>query len=123
MIAFKSKAIESQFDDIKPRLRALLTCAGGYMFFKYGVTIVITSLIREGRGTHVWGNGADIRTSNLTEKEGDDLVEFIKWQLPYFLKTPMPDTPKYSVRDERKAHTSDNWSGSHIHVQTNYREA
>ena len=89
------------------------------MYFRFGVTIVITDLMRSDKeSTHGWGNGVDFRTKDLTEEQGDALFEFLKWQFPYYLKTPMPEKPKYSVRDERIS----GGTGPHIHGQINWRE-
>ena len=124
IIAFKDTKTEAEFASVSPRLQDLILVAGGYMHFTHGITLVITDLMRDDlKSVHGYGNGVDFRTSNLTEAQGDDLVEFLKWKLPYYMKLPMPDRPRYSVRDERKPGTSRGWTGEHLHAQVNYRES
>ncbi len=119
IIAFKDVEIEREFEQIKPRLQAFILVAGGFMYFTYGITLVVTGLLRSGKGSvHNYGNGVDFRTKDLTEEQGDALIGFLKWKLPYYLKLPMPIKPKYSIRDERE----EGGTGPHIHGQVNWRE-
>ena len=119
-IAFKDKKTEAEFDQVKPRLQAFILGAGAYMYFTYGVTLVVTDLLRDDKeSTHGQANGVDFRTHNLTVKQGDALVDFLKWQFPYYLNPPHL---KYSIRDERKVGTSEGRTGAHIHGQVNWRE-
>lgn len=123
IIDFKDDQTKSEFEKVKPRLQAFIFAAGGFMYFTYGVTLVITDLLRSDKGSvHNYGNGVDFRTKDLTEEQGDALVGFLKWKLPYYMKLPMPTKPKYSIRDERKEGLSKNWTGPHIHGQVNWRE-
>ncbi len=123
IINFKDDQTKVEFVTVMPRLQAFILAAGAYMYFTYGVTLVVTDLMRDDAGsTHGYGNGVDFRTSNLTDEEGDALVKFLKWQMPYYLKTSMPSKPKYSIRDERQPDTSPNRTGSHVHGQVNWRE-
>ncbi len=124
IVAFKSDELRKDFDKVQPRLQAFILADGSFVYFKYGITLIGTGLLRDNmKSVHGHGNGVDFRTSNLSELQGDALVEFLKWQFPYYVKTPMPSKARYSIRDERKPHTSDDWTGSHIHGQVNWREA
>ena len=119
-IAFKDKQTESEFDQVKPRLQAFILAAGAFMYFTFGIILVVTDLMRDDqKSVHGHGRGVDFRTHNLTEKQGDALVDHLKWQFPYYLKPPHL---KYSVRDERKVGTSEGRTGAHIHGQVNWRE-
>ena len=123
IVAFKDLKTEDEFQYVKPRLQAFILAAGSYMYFRFGVTIVVTDLLRlDKKSTHAWGNGVDFRARDLTEEQGDALREFLKWQFPYYMKLPMPNKPKYSIRDERKPESSEHWTGPHIHGEVNWRE-
>ena len=123
IIDFKDEQTRSEFKKVKPRLQAFILAAGAFMYFTYGVTLVVTDLLRDNmKSVHGHGNGVDFRTKNLTKEQGDALAKFLKWQLPYYLKTPMPESPKYSIRDERESGTSVDRTGEHIHGQVNWRE-
>ena len=123
IIAFKDEQTRSEFKKVKPRLQAFILAAGAYMYFTFGVTLIVTDLIRDDpKSTHGHKNGVDFRTSNLTDYQGDALVKFMKWQFPYYLKTTAKTRIRYSIRDERKPGTSKNWTAPHIHGQVNWRE-
>jgi len=122
-IDFKDATTADEFSAVQPRLQALVMAAASWMYFTYGVNLVVTDLMRDDlKSVHGHGNGADFRTSNLTEEQGDGLVEFLKWQFPYYLGSA-PIKMKYSVRDEREKGSSAGWTGAHIHAQVNWREA
>ena len=126
IIAFKSDKLRADFEKISPRLQALILAAGSIMYHRYGVTLVVTSLMRaDKKSVHGYGNGVDFRTKivkgrpgGLTEEQGDYLVRLLKWDIPYYSKLPMPKKPKYSVKDERKKKNA-----PHIHGQVNWRES
>ena len=119
IIAFKDAETQREFKLVKPRLQAFILAAGSFMYFTYGVTLVVTDLLRSDKASvHNYGNGVDFRTKDLTDEQGDALVEFLKWHFPYYMKLPMPTKPKYSIRDERKEGGTD----PHIHGQVNCRE-
>ena len=131
IINFKDEKTRSEFRQVKPRLQAFILAAGSFMYFTYGITLVVTDLLRSNKASvHNYGDGVDWRTHDpetgaemLTQEQGDALVKHLKWQFPYYLKLPMPTSPKYSIKDERKPHSSKNWTGPHIHGQVNWREA
>ena len=118
IIAFKDEKTRSEFRLVKSRLQDFILAAGSFMYFMYGITLVVTDLLRSDKASvHNYGNGVDFRTNDLTAEQGDALIGFLKWKLPYYTKLPMPTRPKYSIRDERKK-----VPGPHIHGQVNWRE-
>ena len=120
IITFKDDQTQSEFEKVTFRLQAFILAAGAFMYFTYGVTLIVTDLLRSGEGSvHNYGNGVDFRTKDLTEEQGDALIGYMKWQFPYYMKTSMPTKPKYSIRDERE----EGGTGPHIHGQVNWREA
>lgn len=124
MIKFKRAHLQEELEQASPRMQALITAAGAYMFFTYEIDLTITDVMREDKkSVHYAGNGVDFRTTDLTQEQGSALVKFIKGQFPYYMKLPMPKRPKYSVKDERKEGSSKGWTGPHIHAQVNWREA
>ena len=123
IIDFKDIQTQHEFRQVKPRLQSFILAAGSFMYFTFGITLVVTDLLRSNKASvHNYGNGVDFRTTNLTKEQGDALIKFLKWQLPYYLKLPMPTKPKYSIRDEREPGTSEDRTGPHIHGQVNWRE-
>ena len=123
IIDFKDDQTRKEFYKIKPRLQAFILAAGSFMSFRYGITLVVTDLMRDNKKSpHHWGNAVDFRTRDLTEEQGTALVEFLKWQYPYNLGQISGEV-KYSIRDEREPGTSEDWNGPHIHGQVNWREA
>ena len=100
IIDFKDEQTRSEFKKVKPRLQVFILAAGSFMYFTYGVTLVVTDLLRTNKkSVHYHGNGVDFRTRDLTDEQGDALVEFLKWQLPYYMKTPTPTNVKRPVQN------------------------
>ena len=120
MILFKSDREEMEFrTKIDPRLAGLILFVAGFVQYHFGKDIVITSLIRKGKGVHGAARGGDMRTEGFTDDELDQIVLAVIKTFPYKYRGRWD--VKFSVKDERKE-PEDNpnmrWTAPHLHLQT-----
>ena len=115
MIKFKDSDIQQEFLMLDARLKVVAYAISGFCAQIYK-DITLTSAYRKNSGTHKAFRAFDMRTSNLSDKESDELVEFINTHVDY------GDGVHFIIKDERKPGSSDNWTGPHIHVQVPPRD-
>ncbi len=118
MIRFKknSPSLKEEFDYLDIRLQILLYAVGGFLYHKFNKYLTITDLFRGDVGSvHHFYRGADARTHDLTEEEGDAVVEFVNEHFIYG-KLVDGEQVKFCLFDERKKE-SKNWTGAHFHFQ------
>ncbi len=97
------------------RLKVIAYAISG-LIAQFSKDFTITSIYRKNSAVHKDWRGFDGRTWNLSDKEGDELVEFINGHVDY------GDGVHLVIKDERKPGTSANWTAPHIHVQVPPRD-
>ena len=112
---YKTYDIKAEFiEQLQPKAQAIAYAIDGYMQVNCGVELFITSIIRENSKQHGHGFAFDVRTTSLTQEQGDKLLAFINAAFNY-------GADGVTVHDEREPGSSPNWSGEHFHVQINWR--
>ena len=115
MIKFKEPDIGQEFLMLDARLKVVAYAISGFCA-QFHKDITLTSAYRKNSGIHKAFRAFDMRTTNLSEKEGDGLVEFINAHIDY------GDGKHFVIKDERKPGSSPNWTAPHFHVQVPPRD-
>ena len=118
MIRFKkiSTSLKEEFEYLDIRLQIILYAIGGFLYHRFNKFLTVTDLYRGDVGSiHHFYRGADMRTNDLTEEEGNAVVELVN---DHFIYGTLVDGKqvKFCLFDERKRE-SENWTGAHFHLQ------
>ena len=115
MIKFKKPELEQEFLMLDARLKVVAYAISGFVA-QFSKNFTITSIYRQNSAVHKDWRGFDGRTTNLADKESDELIKFINEHIDY------GDGKHFIINDERKAGSSKNWTAPHIHVQVPPRD-
>ena len=109
IIRFKEPAMMSQFNEISPKLRAIICEIAWYSQYKFGKVLIITSLIRQDnkKSVHYYGRGGDLRVWHYTALQIQQIVNYVNRNYPYSRYRPWLKTCVYH----------DVGKGPHLHVQ------
>lgn len=118
MIRFKgnSKDLEEEFDTLDVRLQILIYAMGGFLQHNYSKPLTITDIFRgDVKSVHHYWRGADVRTRDLTESQGNAVAKFVN---DHFIYGKLVDGKqiKFCLFDERKK-KSKSWTAGHFHLQ------
>ena len=132
MISFKFPHLRAEFEGrravegykVQPGLLKLLFFLEGYCQYHFGKSIVVTELLRDGaaqdrlykrlpeyakkpwKSVHQFGCGADIRTSNFTQSEIDEIADIINRWFDYDQEGSHPSAIAHDIG-----------RGKHLHLQ------
>ncbi len=107
MLDFKSQRLREEFEAVDTRLQVILYAVAGFVKHRFDKDLIVTSLLRDDlESVHGYRRGADVRTSNFSEEERDEIVEFVNSAFHY------DSTGKETLFDER-----DRPGAPHFHLQ------
>lgn len=107
---FKEPQMKDEFWSLKPKLRCILCDIEYYCWYKWGLDIVITSLMRldNPKSPHYYGRGADLRSWTFTPEQRAEIKYYICTK--YIYGDNQHETMIY-----HKTNSDD--SAFHLHVQ------